>query len=328
MASTAERAPRAGEDTLTVGPDRAGQRLDRLVAAIPSVGSRQRAREALETGKILVDGQEVGAQDGARPLPAGAILEVQWSRPGSSARKVRGREALERAGVRVLYQDEGVIAVDKPAGLLTDAASEEQRRDEDTLKKRVRGFLGGDEAHVVHRLDRDTTGVVLFARTLAAAQRLDQQIHRQTPERVYLALVTGSISQVSGRFADWMFWDRAQRIQRSARPGAPDAVLAEADWRVVERLGLATLLEVRLVTGRRNQIRLHCALMGHPIVGERLYRDARAPRGPTLPRQALHATRLGVQHPLTGRPLVVESPLPDDMRQLMDELRRGAGPSR
>ncbi len=301
---------------------RAGQRLDRLVAAIPSVGSRQRAREALESGKITLDDQPVGPADAARPLPEGARLAVQWNRPGTSLERSRGREALSRAGVTVLYQDEALIAVSKPPGLLTDAASEEQRREEDTLRKRVRALLGG-EAHVVHRLDRDTTGVVLFARSLQAAQRLDQQLHAQRPERVYLAVVAGEIPGTSGHFADWMAWDRARRVQRPTRPGAPEAVLAEADWRVQERLAGGALLEVRLKTGRRNQIRLHCQLMSCPIVGERLYRSAEQPRGPAFPRQALHAARLGVLHPISGRPLVVDAPLPQDMAELLGRMRAG-----
>lgn len=321
MTKPLPQRPEGDADSLVVDAGRAGQRLDRLVAAIPSVGSRQRAREALETGKVDLDDQTVGLADAALPLPAGARLRVAWSRPGSAARKVRGREALERAGVRVLYEDQSVIAVDKPAGLLTDAASEEQRREEDTLKKRVRGWLGGGEAHVVHRIDRDTTGVVLFAKTLEAARRLDQQIHRQRPERVYLALVVGEVRGDAGRFADWMVWDRAQRVQRPSRPGAPEAALAEADWRVRERLRGATLLEVRLLSGRRNQIRLHASLFGHPLVGERLYRRPEDPRGPAFPRQALHAARLGVEHPTTRRPLVVEAPLPEDLAALIASLR-------
>ena len=303
-------------DALTVNAEQAGLRLDRLVAAIPSVGSRSRARTALETGKIALDGQIVGPADAARTLPAGAELRVRWNQPGTGAERVRGREAMQRAGVSVLYEDPALIAVDKPPGLLTDAASEAQRREEDTLRKRVRAYLGG-EAHVVHRLDRDTSGVVLFARDLEAARRLDEQIERRSPERVYLALAVGSFPGEQGRFQDWMRWDGPARIQRACAPDAPGAVLAQADWRVQERLREATLLEVRLITGRRNQIRLHLQLAGHPLVGERLYRAPEQPRGPLAPRHALHAARLGLLHPRSGAPLVLEAPLPADMRQMI-----------
>lgn len=315
------------EDTLVVAADQAGQRLDRLVAAIPSVGSRSRARTALETGKIALDGVVVGLAEAARSLPQGAVLRVSWNRPGSSAERVRGREAMLQAGVTVLYEDEAVIAVNKPPGLLTDAASEAQRKEEDTLRKRVRAYLGG-EAHVVHRLDRDTSGVVLFARDLEAARRLDEQIERRAPERVYVALAVGLFPGEQGRFSDWMRWDGPARIQRACRPDAPGAVLASADWRVLERVREATLLEVRLITGRRNQIRLHLMLAGHPLVGERLYRGQEHPRGPLAPRHALHAARLGLLHPRGGAPLVVEAPLPEDMRQMIRAAGGGSGKTR
>lgn len=310
------------DEKRTVDAAHAGWRLDRLVAGLESVASRRRASEAISTGKVLVDGEV--STDGARLVREGARLELRWNQPGTAMHKVAGREALERAGVRVLHLDEHIVVVDKPAGLLSDAATEAQRREEDTLKKRVRGWLG--EVHVVHRIDRDTTGIVLLARTTAAAAHLDAQFASRRPERVYLTVVTGRMSGDKGHFADWMTWDRATRIQRSCRPGTPDAVLAEADWTVLERFGpYATLLEVRLRTGRRNQIRLHCQLAGHPLVGERLYSDDRgARRGPRLGRQALHAHRLGIVHPGTGKNIAFESPLPEDLAALLAELRRGA----
>lgn len=311
------------DESLTVDARVAGWRLDRLVAGMGSVGSRRRASEAVATGKVDVNGQP--CQDGARVVVEGDRVELSWTRPGTARRRVEGRDALDRAGVRVIHQDEHLAVVDKPAGLLTDAATEAQRREEDTLRKRVRGWLG--EAHVVHRIDRDTTGLVLFARTTAAAAHLDAQFASRRPERVYLAVVQGAMQGDSGHFADWMYWDRKRRIQRVGRPEGQDAVLAEADWTVRERFGvLATLIEVRLVTGRRNQIRLHAQLAGHPLVGERLYvaEDAEPWRGPRMGRQALHAHRLGLVHPGTGKTVRYESPLPEDMASLLADLRRAA----
>lgn len=308
------------EETVTVEPGQTGLRLDRALAELTSAGSRSRARDALSTGKVSLNGAPVGPEDAARPVGPGDTLAIAWNRPGTGLARVRGQEAMAAAGVRVLHQDARVLALDKPAGLLTDAASEAQLREEDTLKKRAKAALGG-EVFVVHRIDRDTTGVVLMARDGRAAEHLDRQFAQHSPERVYLAVLVGRFPGESGRFRDWMAWDGPQRIQRACRPGAPGAVLAEADWRVVERLDGATLLELRLVSGRRNQIRLHAALAGHPLVGERLYRAPAHPRGPPFPRQALHARRLGVLHPGTGQPLTVEAPLPEDLTALLARLR-------
>lgn len=308
-------------DSFTVDAARAGQRLDRLVAAIPSVGSRQRARDAIESGKISLNGQIIDTTYAPRPLSEGATLEVDWNRPGTASRQLAGKAALQRAGVRVLHQDDSIIVVDKPAGLLTDAATGAQRRDDDTLKKRVRGWLANTDPHVVHRIDRDTTGLVLFARTKQSAAHLDAQFAARQPERVYHTVVRGWIKGDSGIFKDWMAWDARSRLQRVSTAGAPGAVEASAEWRVLERLGDgATLIEVRLHSGRRNQIRLHCMLAGHPLIGERLYVDDR-PAPIAFGRQALHAAALGFTHPGTGKKVRYESPMADDMAELLSRLR-------
>jgi 23S rRNA pseudouridine1911/1915/1917 synthase len=267
-----------------------------------------------------VDG-EVCAEPG-RVLAAGAAVELRWNEPGTGRERVRARQDLELAGLRVIYQDDAVIALDKPPGLLTDTASREQARERDSVKKRLIPLLRAEGArpHVVHRLDRDTSGVVLFARTEAAEDILRARFARHEPERVYLALVQGVPRDPEGTWEDWMAWDRRAHIQRPSRPGEADAVLASASWRRVEILGRCSLLEVRLHTGRRNQIRLHAQLRGHPLVGERLYVDPGSPP-PTFGRQALHAARLSVAHPDDGRILVLESPLPEDLLGLLRRLR-------
>ena len=247
-------------------------------------------------------------------------MVIAWNRPGSSARRVAGRERLEAAGVAVLFEDAHLLAVDKPAGLLTDAASQEQVRDEDTLTKRARAWVGRPEVTPVHRIDRDTTGVVLFAKTSAAREALKLQWAARSPLRRYRVVVEGVVRRDEGHFADWMRWDGAARVQRPCRPGDEGGVLAEADWRVVERLaGGATVLQVRLDSGRRNQIRLHAELWGHPLVGERQYR--RAPTQIPFGRQALHAERLRVEHPATGEPIAFEAPLPADLERLIARLK-------
>jgi 23S rRNA pseudouridine1911/1915/1917 synthase len=306
----------------------AGWRLDKVLAALPSVGSREKARQALRSGKVSVDGAAMGPDDAGRTLPEGARITIAWSRPGTGKRVTAGREAMERAGVRVIFEAEHVLVADKPAGLLTDAADRDQARNDDTLRKRVRAWLGGAMAWPVHRIDRDTTGIVLFAKNERARDALKEQWGARTPLREYAAVLEGDLPGESGHWADWMAWDQRGKIQRPTPPHAEDAVLAEADWRVLERFRGATLVEVRLVTGRRNQIRLHAQLAGYPMVGDRLYGGL--PRGGGLParrspirfdRQALHARRLGLLHPATKQPVTWESPLPDDLQRLLRFLR-------
>lgn len=308
-----------------IGPEAAGERLDKVLAGLPSIGSRERARQALRSGKVSVDGAAVGADDAGLRVAPGAAVAIAWNKPGTGARRTAARDALARAGVVVLYEDDAVLAADKPPGLLTDAADADQAKHRDTLRKRVHAWVGA-EVWPAHRIDRDTSGVVMFAKTEAARAALLEQWHARTPERTYLCVVEGRFERDQGRFGDWMLWDGRARVQRPCEPDADGGWFAEATYRVVERLVGATALEVSLITGRRNQIRLHAMLAGHPLVGEPLYR--REPRGRGSParvpfeRQALHARRLVLAHPRTGAPLAVEAPVPPDLDGLLRRLRR------
>jgi 23S rRNA pseudouridine1911/1915/1917 synthase len=251
------------------------------------------------------------------------VVVISWNRPGTGARKVAARDAMARAGVVVRYEDEELLVADKPAGLLTDAADQDQARHQDTLRKRVRAFIGR-EVWPAHRIDRHTTGLVLFAKTERAREHLKAQWVTRSPMREYRAWVEGEFRPDSGHFADWMAWDPAGRLQRPTPPHADHAWLAEADFEVTERFGaLATELRVRLVTGRRNQIRLHVMLAGHPLLGEALYRLPESAKKSRVffQRQALHAARLGVLHPATDEPIQWEAPLPSDLEDLLRKLR-------
>lgn len=322
----------ANQESLVVDAASAGTRLDKVLAGLRSVGSREKARQVLKSGKVAVDGAEVGAEDGGRPLAEGARIVITWNRPGTGAKRVAAKEALERVGVVVRYEDDAILVADKPAGLLTDAADAEQHKHRDTLRKRVKAWLQGAPVWPAHRIDRDTTGLVLFAKTEAAQQILKEQWVTRSPTRVYLAVFQGSLETDKGQFGDWMRWDGIARLQRPCEPHVEDGWFAQADFQVKERFGSrGTLVEVRLITGRRNQIRLHAMLAGHPLFGEDLYRIPARPGSraaereallPTLPRQALHAHRLGVIHPSTRQPVVFESPLPEDLSELIRRLRR------
>ena len=323
------KQPRPGT-RLIVSPEQAGERLDRVVVAMEGVGSRRRAREAIATGKLSVDGQVVGTEESGRPVTAGAVLEIAWARPGTSQARHQAKEGLEASGLQVIFEDPHLLVLDKPAGLLTDTASRRQSLERDSLRARVQRYLKaqGDHGFIVHRLDRDTSGVVLVARTEAAEADLRRQFRGHRPERVYLAAVAGVPKPLSGHWADWMAWDSAHNLQRQTPPEAEGAVLAEADYRCLARFGdFAALLEVRLHTGRRNQIRLHATLRGHPLLGEALYlpEDFRAPARPLIRRQALHAAALGFLHPVERKAVRFEAPLPEDMRRLLEVLERRHG---
>lgn len=293
----------------------ASERLDRLVASLTSVGSRSRARKAIETGKVFVD-EQVCTEPGA-PVPAGATVEVRWNRPGTSVDRTKARAALDDAGLTILYQDDQVVAVDKPPGLLTDTASKEQHRTRDSVYKRLRALLraAGDRPRTVHRIDRDTSGVVLFARSDQAEAALRDQFRARSPERVYRAIVVGSPDWNSQTWRDHTRWHKGRRILEKVHAKTPGAWETISHAAVVRRMGELTELEVRLTTGRRNQIRLQASLRGLPLLGERLYVDRTHPRpanAPRAARQLLHAHELQVLHPTSRTTLTVRAPLPRD----------------
>jgi 23S rRNA pseudouridine1911/1915/1917 synthase len=320
------------DERLEVSEADGGRRLDQLLAGLASVGSRGKARRALSSGKVRVDGELVGVEDAGRFLAAGAVLELRWNQPGTSRSRAVSKERLREAGVKVLYEDTMLLALDKPPGLLTDAATRSQRREEDTLTHRARALVGRGDVWPVHRIDRNTSGVVLFAKGEQARMALKAQWEGEKPRRVYIAFLRGGLRAEEGWWEHPMRWNRGRLRQEPCSMSAEGAVLARSHFRVVERLPGATVVEVVLDTGRRNQIRLSASLVGHPLVGETMYKDAGKGRVeakrlslPSLGRQALHARELVVLHPDTGEAVVLESPLPDDLQRWLGAARRASG---
>jgi 23S rRNA pseudouridine1911/1915/1917 synthase len=175
---------------------------------------------------------------------------------------------------------------------------------------------------VVHRIDRDTSGLVVIAKHAAAHAALKEQFLRHEPERVYRAVVYGHPTPSSGAWRDRLVWDQKALIQKETHPRDPRGKDAVSEYRVIETFQDATLIEVRLVTGKRNQIRIQARLRGHTLVGEQRYvygPDALRPI--TFPRQALHAFRLAFRHPGTDRFVEFEAPLPPDLLDLLERLR-------
>ena len=304
----------------TAGSEDAGVRLDRFLAAADRLGSRARALAALDRGKIFLNGAEAAAADRATLLGIGDVVRAWMDRPGSARRRTARTGALE-----IVYEDDALLVLNKPAGLLVvplerrGAAPSVYDLVEDHLRPR-----GKRRPLIVHRIDRDTSGLVVFAKIALAQERLREQFKRHEAERVYRAIVYGRPRPPVGAWRDQLVWDRRALIQKETHARDPRGKEAISEYRVLEAFRDASLIEVRLVTGKRNQIRIQARLRGHTLVGERRY-----VYGPELlrplafERQALHAYRLGFRHPMDERALQFEAPLPADLVELLARLRRG-----
>jgi 23S rRNA pseudouridine1911/1915/1917 synthase len=304
----------------TVGPAEDGIRLDKFLAAADRLGSRRRASDALDRGKVFVNGAEARRADAARSLAPDDVIRVWVDRPGSA----RTRRPTRTGDVRILFEDDAIIVLEKPAGLLVVPL---ERRDEaptvyDQLESHLRS-RGKRRPLVVHRIDRDTSGLVVFAKTTLAQRRLRDQFRRHAAEREYLAVVYGHPTPPSGTWRDRLVWDQRALIQKETHPRDPRGKDAVSEYRIVERFDQASLVEVRLVTGKRNQIRIQARLRGHTLVGEARYvYGPDSLRSIPFERQALHARRLAFEHPIDGRRLEFEAAVPRDLTALIDHLRR------
>lgn len=310
----------------TVEPTDAGMRLDKWLAIRTDAGTRGRANRWLAGGKVYMNGEPAEAAGGARRLAAGDRVGVWIDRPGSSKRadqSVRGARHL----LEVIHEDSAIVVVDKPAGLLVEPLPR-RAGDEptllDLLADRYR-HAPRARTYVVHRIDRDTSGLVLFARTPAARDALKAQFEKRAPDRIYLEVVLGRISPRAGTWRDALAWDPSSLRQRRAHGRDVRAKQAEAHYKVIEAFAAASVIEVSLVTGKRNQIRVQAAMRGHPLLGERQYRFDAPPEPPDLPhidRQALHAWKLGFSHPSAARRVTYTAPWPQDLAELVAALRR------
>jgi 23S rRNA pseudouridine1911/1915/1917 synthase len=298
-----------------------GIRLDKYLADARRLGSRGRAVAALERGKIFVNDAEVALADAGRRLSAGDIIRAWLDRPGSSRRRSR----TGRSGdLDVVYEDDALIVVNKPAGLLTVPL--ERRPDVpsvfDQIEQRWRS-QGRRRPFPVHRIDQDTSGLVVFARNPDAQRILKDQFRRRQPDRVYWAVVYGVPDPPSGTWRDALVWDEKALIQKETHPTDPRGNEAVSHYRVIESFASASLIEVTLRTGRRNQIRIQARLRGHTLVGEDRYTYGPDSLRPIdFGRQALHALRLTLRHPTDSRRLAFEATLPADLVDLLTRLRR------
>src|SRR5215471_8627704 len=294
-------------------------RLDKYLAAPDRLGSRGKAIAALERGKVFVNDIEMTLADRGRLVNAADRVRIWIDRPGSA--KVRAHSGT-RGDVRIIYEDADLLVANKPAGLL--AVPLERKRGAPSLYDQLEDHFrshGKRRPYTVHRIDRDTSGLVVFAKHAAAQAALKDQFRRREPERVYWAVVYGRPDPAEGTWRDHLVWDTKALIQKETSPRDPRASEAISEYRVLRRFAGSSLIEVRLRTGRRNQIRIQARLRGHTLVGEKRYvfgpDDLRTI---SFERQALHARRLSFQHPADGRPLTFEAPPPADFESLLSRL--------
>jgi len=272
-----------------------------------------RAKHEVSVGRVRVGGLVI--DDPGAWIDPGARLE--WSPDAPAGRRARA------TAVELVHADEDVVVAVKPAGLLTQPTPD---REKDTLLSRVglelarrrggeRGFLA-----VVHRLDKETSGLVAFATSRKGLAALQAQLEDHTMHRVYDALVEGSVYEDAGTFQQDLVGDGTHRKRWVAKPGTRGKP-AVTHWRVVKRMPIATRVRVELETGRTHQIRIHFAAAGHPVIGDRVYRPGALPRFPVAFRRlALHAGELAFAHPRDGRTLRVTAAPPEDFRRLLDKL--------
>jgi 23S rRNA pseudouridine1911/1915/1917 synthase len=298
--------PEPSRYRVEVPSDAAGLRLDRFLAGVPGVGSRAAAERLLAAGVVLVDGS--AARKSAR-LAGGEVLELPEP---EDARPLEP----EDVGLRIAYEDDHLLVVDKPAGVVVHPSPGHPAG---TLVHGVleHGAAGGEEERpgIVHRLDRDTSGLLVVARSPEAHARLKQLVQKHELEREYLALVRGRPRSRAGRIEAPIGRDRRDPTRQSLDTDRPRNAVTQ--FELVELRGEYALLRVRLETGRTHQIRVHLGAIGLPVVGDPVYG---AP-DPALGRQFLHAARLAFTHPLTGARVEIESPLPAELGRYLEDLR-------
>ncbi|MDR7556746.1 MAG: RluA family pseudouridine synthase [Armatimonadota bacterium] len=295
----------------------AGQRLDAFLAARAPALSRARIQALIASGHVTVPRLAGRRLRPAARLRAGDVVVLVVPPPAPAILQP------EPLPLDIVYEDADVLVVNKPAGLVVHPGA---GRTSGTLVHAVLahcpdlpGIGGVHRPGIVHRLDKDTSGLLVVAKTEAALRSLQAQIAAKRATRDYLALVWGVPAPAAGTIEAPLGRDPRRRTRMAVRPDGRPAVTR---YRVVEAFPEFALLEVRLVTGRTHQIRVHCAHIGHPVVGDPVYGRRRNPWG--LRRQALHAYRLAFAHPRDGRAMQFEVPLPEDLVRVLQALRKGA----
>jgi 23S rRNA pseudouridine1911/1915/1917 synthase len=310
-------APRL-EISLTIPPEHAGQRLDQALAALLPDYSRSRMKAWIEGGEVRVDGAVMRPRD---KVSGGEAVQIIVRLPEES------RAAPQSIPLVLVHEDKHVFVVDKPAGLVVHpGAGNPDQTLQNALLALDPKLATLPRAGIVHRLDKDTSGLLVVARTLPAHTALVRMIGDRDVHREYEAICRG-VMTAGGTIDAPIDRHPTDRVRMAVREGGREAV---THYRVIKRYRAHTHVRVQLETGRTHQIRVHLAHAGFPIVGDKVYGGRLTlPKGASealrqalrdFPRQALHASRLQFDHPVTGKPVECVSPLPADMRGLLDVL--------
>jgi 23S rRNA pseudouridine1911/1915/1917 synthase len=294
--------------TFIVGSRDSGSRLDAFLGRFERLGSRTQVAGLIREGAVTVDGS-------LRPksflLSEGQTVVIEVPEEPKSTL------LAEELPISILYEDQWLMVVDKPAGMPVHPS---RGHASGTMVNALigHGAAGGEEFRpgVVHRLDKDTTGLLVVAKSVDVHRKLTQMMRRREVDRRYLALVHGSFAVDSGTIEAPIGRDPARR--QTMAVGGAAARDAVTHFTVLERLGDYTLVEARLETGRTHQIRVHFLAIGHPVVGDPVY-ARRDPLG--VGRQFLHSHRLAFVHPITEAEVTVQSPLPDDLATVLARLK-------
>jgi 23S rRNA pseudouridine1911/1915/1917 synthase len=327
-----EPAPDSADAILvTVDSEKAGERLDRIIAAARPEFSRSRVKSLIEQGHLRLAGAAGTIDDPAYRVKPGQIFELRV--PEAKPAKPQGQSMH----LDIVYEDEDLIVIDKPAGMVVHPAP---GNPDFTLVNALiahcgdslSGIGGEKRPGIVHRIDKDTSGLLVAAKNDAAHRALAAEFARHAIERAYLSLVWGVPSPRGGIITGNIGRHPVDRKRMAVVTKGGKS--AETHYSVLKNFGLgAALVECRLMTGRTHQIRVHMAKVGHPLIGDPLYgrpTPARRTRlegaarqaAESFPRQALHAATLGFMHPKTGESLIWYSPLPADFRRLQEILEK------
>lgn len=293
----------------TVPSEFGGLRLDQALARLFPQYSRNRLQAWLKSGHITLEGERAIAK---HAVSGGEHVELQPPSAPATA------PAAQRMPLKIVHEDDALIVIDKPAGLVVHpGAGQPDRTLLNALLAHAPALAAVPRGGIVHRLDKDTSGLIVVAKTVEAQANLAKQLAGRSMRRVYLALVQGD-PPASGVIDAPVGRDVRLRTRMAVRHrGKP----ARTAYRVLERFGHAALVECRLETGRTHQIRVHFQHIRHPLVGDTVYRRGTRHLTP-FARQALHAAELTLVHPTSGKTLSWRSPLPRDMKRLLEELRK------
>lgn len=292
-----------------------GLRLDQYLANSNAEFSRNLVRKLVDLGGVHVAGRRI--RKCAHVIRPGEVVEVH----------VDGRplEPFELGDAHILYRDAFLLAVNKPAGVETQPTPARYRG---TLYEALLRYLHNPfrpkdkpELGMAQRLDRETSGVLLFSIHGRAHAGLTQAIAGRSATKIYLALVSGTMPTPSGEFQSLLARNRASNLMRSVAKGGKEAITR---YRVLQEWRDASLLEIQLLTGRSHQIRAHLSESGHPLLGDVRYGGPAAVAGLDIQRQMLHSWRLTLDHPVEQRKLTIDAPLPPDFQTLVDRLEAGA----